>query len=417
MLNKIMGILLVIALACISLLPNLIPHTAKGDTVYTTVHVYVATTSGSGLFETVKAARSGYDPGVDSRNSVFASLHGQSAADYRYTGSSEGLGINLEVLAPDYENMYIARQVLRFDTHTALSSYSSLPGFEVLSAKVVDSTLDDTAFTTDNCAVLTYSSSITGNSVNDYGYILGGTVVGQIYAGDTYWEFNVDNSSYVNTSADSCFGLMRSNDYDDQSPADEIAALYTVNTWYMDISIRYLVDVPAVTTNDATSITSTSGNINGELTSMGDESEIYVYFGWGTENATDIYSWANNAWPGDTGDGAPPMTSTGTFTFPLTGLTVGVPIYYQAIILYYNDSDEEVDIGGEVKSFTPTEAPDAGCSDGMYRISGTTPSTALVIGWEAGIFLLGVLFFILMWIYTMYKLFHRKSPDDIYGGY
>lgn len=53
----------------------------------------------------------------------------------------------------------------------------------------------------------------------------------------------------------------------------------------------------------------------------------------------------------------------------------------------------------------------------LYQVTGETASTALVTDWEAGAFLLAPLAFIFLWIYAMYKLFKRRTPEEIYGGY
>jgi hypothetical protein len=76
---------------------------------------------------------------------------------------------------------------------------------------------------------------------------------------------------------------------------------------------------PAVTTNVATSITTTSGRLNGDLTSLGTAGSVTVSFEWGTTSGS--YS---NATTGQA------MTSTGAFYFDLGSLAHSATYYYRA---------------------------------------------------------------------------------------
>lgn len=92
---------------------------------------------------------------------------------------------------------------------------------------------------------------------------------------------------------------------------------------------------PAVTTNDASSITTNSGKLNGDLTSLGTASSVTVSFVWGTSSG----SYPNES----TGEA---MTSTGTFSFDLTSLFPGTRYYYQAKAVGHGDA-----VYGVEKSF------------------------------------------------------------------
>jgi hypothetical protein len=76
---------------------------------------------------------------------------------------------------------------------------------------------------------------------------------------------------------------------------------------------------PAVTTNAATSITTTGARLNGDLTSMGTAASVSASFEWGT--SPGVYP--NTTTP-------EVMSATGTFYFDLTGLTPGTIYYFRA---------------------------------------------------------------------------------------
>ena len=83
---------------------------------------------------------------------------------------------------------------------------------------------------------------------------------------------------------------------------------------------------PALTTNDASSITTNSGRLNGDLTSLGTASSVTVSFVWGT---------SSGSYPNETTGQA--MTSTGTFHFDLASLSPGTTCYYKAKAIGHGD--------------------------------------------------------------------------------
>ncbi len=76
---------------------------------------------------------------------------------------------------------------------------------------------------------------------------------------------------------------------------------------------------PAVTTNAANNVTTSSATLNGNLTSLGDYSSANVSFEWGTE--PEVYS--DNTTP-------QAMDSTGAFSDNLSGLTPSTTYYFRA---------------------------------------------------------------------------------------
>ncbi len=119
----------------------------------------------------------------------------------------------------------------------------------------------------------------------------------------------------------------------------------------------------AVTTNDASGVTATSGRLNGNLTSLGTASTATVSFVWGTT--------AGGPYPNETTGQV--KTTTGTFYFDLSGLTAGTTYYYKAKAVGSGTSY------GAEKSFTtavPTTPPSVTTSDA----SSVTASSARLNG-------------------------------------
>jgi outer membrane protein assembly factor BamB len=86
-----------------------------------------------------------------------------------------------------------------------------------------------------------------------------------------------------------------------------------------ELSFTTLTTPPAVTTNTATSVTTTGGRLNGNLISMGTATSVSVSFQWGT--SPGVYP--NTTTP-------QVMSTTGTFFFELNGLTPGTTYYFRA---------------------------------------------------------------------------------------
>lgn len=78
------------------------------------------------------------------------------------------------------------------------------------------------------------------------------------------------------------------------------------------------ITAPGVTTNAATSITTSSATLNGTLTSMGNASFCLVFFQWGPTTSLGNFTSVQN------------LSSTGNFSANITGLTAGQTYYFKA---------------------------------------------------------------------------------------
>ena len=112
-------------------------------------------------------------------------------------------------------------------------------------------------------------------------------------------------------------------------------------------------EMPSVTTNDATGVTTNGATLNGDLTSIGTSRSLRVSFWWGTssvslasENETQ-YQYETIPYPNETT--AEVRKSAGTFSFELTRLSPNTTYYFRAI------ADRGTGCGSE-KTFTTTSA-------------------------------------------------------------
>jgi len=78
---------------------------------------------------------------------------------------------------------------------------------------------------------------------------------------------------------------------------------------------------PAVTTNDATSVTTNSARLNGTLTSLGTASNVTVSFEWGTTSSYGAET------------GSQSMTITGNFGFDLTGVSSNTTYHFRVKVV------------------------------------------------------------------------------------
>jgi len=112
-----------------------------------------------------------------------------------------------------------------------------------------------------------------------------------------------------------------------------------------DRTFTTVATAPLVTTDDPSSITTTSATLNGNLTSLGAADNVNISFTWGTS--------AGGPYPNETTVEA--KTGTGTFCSGLEALTPGTTYYYIATAVG-NGTGE-----GDEKSFTtaaPSDTPD-----------------------------------------------------------
>ena len=100
-------------------------------------------------------------------------------------------------------------------------------------------------------------------------------------------------------------------------------------------------DPPTVSTSAATSVTYNSAVLNGNLTELGTASPVDVYFEWGTTSG--------GPYPSSTTTQS--MSSTGTFSAPLTSLSANEPYYFRAVA---DGGDSGTTYGDEVGFQTET---------------------------------------------------------------
>ena len=82
-------------------------------------------------------------------------------------------------------------------------------------------------------------------------------------------------------------------------------------------------ETPNVATNDASNVSSSTAQLNGQVTSMGGEGTVYAYFQYGE---TDAYTSGNTTEQTKTG--------TGSFNDTIAGLTPGQTVHYRAALRY-----------------------------------------------------------------------------------
>ncbi|MDO8473254.1 MAG: S8 family peptidase [Dehalococcoidia bacterium] len=121
------------------------------------------------------------------------------------------------------------------------------------------------------------------------------------------------------------------------------------------LSFTYAAVPPAVVTNTATAVSSTSATLNGTLSGLGSTSTVNVSFLWGTTSATT--------------DGETPptaTTTTGPFSAPISGLTPGVRYYFRA------KAAGDTAGYGAVNSFLYTVRPPQVATNSATAVTGTS---------------------------------------------
>jgi len=114
------------------------------------------------------------------------------------------------------------------------------------------------------------------------------------------------------------------------------------SSWSVETSFGTTSTPPAVATNDASSITTNSGKLNGDLTSLGTAGSVTVSFAWGTSSGSLTNETTGQA-----------MTSTGVFYFDLASLTPGRTYYYKAKAVGHG-----APVHGIEKSFATGRSPE-----------------------------------------------------------
>jgi hypothetical protein len=127
---------------------------------------------------------------------------------------------------------------------------------------------------------------------------------------------------------------------------------------------------PAVTTGDATDVTTDSAWLNGDLTSMGTLNSATVSFAWGA---------TSGSYPNETAGQT--LTGTGAFYCNLDSLTPGTTYYYKARVVGHGTSY------GAEKSFTTATVPPAvttGDASGITTTSARLYGDLTLLGTDGG---------------------------------
>ena len=112
---------------------------------------------------------------------------------------------------------------------------------------------------------------------------------------------------------------------------------------------------PEVTTNDATDVTANSATLNGTLTSLGTGSSVDVTFEWATH---DYYSTHENTYSNNETNPPWPMTSTGPFSFNLSGLSSYTTYHFRAkAVAVGHGTDWGADLTFTTLPAQPTQPP------------------------------------------------------------
>ncbi len=106
-----------------------------------------------------------------------------------------------------------------------------------------------------------------------------------------------------------------------------------------------LAQAPAVTTNDASDITTDSATLNGNLTSLGNASSVDVWFQYATD---DFYTNNGNTYSNSTTPQT--MTITGPFSSAISSLSSGTTYHFMSMAIAGNDT-----ANGNDMTFTTAE--------------------------------------------------------------
>ncbi len=156
---------------------------------------------------------------------------------------------------------------------------------------------------------------------------------------------------------------------------------------------------PLVTTNDATSVATTSATLNGDLTSLGTARSVTVSFEWGTASGSYTHTTAGQA-----------MTSAGAFSADLSGLNPGITYYFRARV----DGGGDPVYGAE-KSFTTLTIPP---SVGTVDASNVATTSATLNGDLTSLGTAGSVTVSFEWgtVSGSYTSHNRRSDQDQYRG-
>ncbi len=191
-------------------------------------------------------------------------------------------------------------------------------------------------------------------------------------ADGTYEVNGLTPGSYVVWAQASGYTTEYYNNVYDSSSATPVTVTALNDTSGIDFTLGTGGSMPpAVTTNDATSVTVSSARLNGSLTSLGTASSVTASFVWGSSSGSH---------PNETTGQV--MTSTGAFYFDLSGLSPGTTCYYRARVV-----GDGTSYGAE-KTFTTTATPPAVATNdatGIGKTLATLNGNLTGLGTAAGV--------------------------------
>ena len=139
--------------------------------------------------------------------------------------------------------------------------------------------------------------------------------------------------------------------------AAQTAAWHSGETTQLNLTVTITTAPPTVTSNAATAVGTTTATLNGNLTDLGTATSVQVSFEWGLTTA-----YGNETSPQT-------MTSTGTFSAPLSSLSPGTTYHFRAKAVGQGTS-----YGTDITFTTGTPAP-VGGGGGGGGAPDTTPPT------------------------------------------
>jgi len=209
----------------------------------------------------------------------------------------------------------------------------------------------------DNCYAVGVITAINSSTGGLFGNAATGTVT------NSFWDTQTSGKTVSGAGTGKTTSEMQDIDtYTDTATVGLTTAwdmvddsVYVDEIWSIDSSVAYPLiggfnatpapTPPTVTTQAASSITSTTVTLNGNVTALGDETTVDTAFDYRVVGAG---SWTRTT--PDTG-----VTATGAYTKGITGLTAAENYEYSSVVIY--NTTEEV-YGSEV-TFTTAAGPTA----------------------------------------------------------
>ncbi len=198
---------------------------------------------------------------------------------------------------------------------TGITSFSDFVLGEPTAPPTV--TTDNATNITATGATLNGNLTSLGSATSDNVSFVWGTTQGGPYPNETTPQ--VRNTT--GTFSDNVTGLSPNTTYYFKAKAVGHGTSYGAEKSFTTATVP-----PTVTTDNATNITATGATLNGNLTSLGSYSSVYVFFQYGL----------NTSYGTNTTEQA--KTATGGFSDNITGLSKGTPYHFRAVCRYNSDN-------------------------------------------------------------------------------